>query len=237
MANRHSRGQHNGIQIRLRHPEPLSNRGIESTRIAALTVLEQATHPGPLQVFSTHIARGDECQMERVGQIVRDGLGAGPTLLIGDFNTPETSKVLTTLRNEAGFVDASGSPKGPTVWQEIEVEQSTVSRRRFYVNGREKWERCDTKSQAKALYGHRKAEQREGKYFEKPQVIQFRHLALEYVKTLEARQRRKGDDKFQNKRWLAAFGDQDMNNITIRQIEKVLTGLQADGLGQGDWEM
>ena len=144
MANRHSRGQHNGIQIRLRHSKPLSNRGIESTRIAALTVLEQATHPGPLQVFSTHIARGDECQMERVGQIVRDGLGAGPSLLMGDFNTPETSKVLTTLRNEAGFVDAfrvvNPEATGPTVWQRIEVEPSTASRRVdfiFLLHGRE----------------------------------------------------------------------------------------------------
>ena len=103
---------------------------------------------------------------------------------------------------------------------------------RFYVNGREKWERCDTKSQAKALYGRRKAEQREGKYFVKPQVAPFRQLALEYIQSLEARQRRKGDDKSRIDRWLAAFGDQDMNTITIRQIEKVLTKLQADGLQQ-----
>ena len=105
---------------------------------------ELSTTLGPLQVFSTHIARGDECQMERVGQIVRDGLGAGPSLLMGDFNTPETSKVLTTLRNEAGFVDAfrvaNPDEKGPTVWQRIEVEQSTVSRRVdfiFLLHGRE----------------------------------------------------------------------------------------------------
>jgi hypothetical protein len=35
----------------------------------------------------------------------------------------------------------------------------------LYANGREKWYRCDTKSQAKALYGHLKGEQREGTYF------------------------------------------------------------------------
>ncbi len=102
-----------------------------------------STPVGPLQVFSTH-TRGDECQIERVGQIVRDGLGAGPSLLMGDFNTPETLKVLTTLRNEAGFVDAfrvaNPEANGPTVFQRIEVEQSTVTRRVdfiFLLHGRE----------------------------------------------------------------------------------------------------
>jgi len=99
---------------------------------------------GPLQVFSTHVARGDACQMERVGEIVGEGLGAGPSLLMGDFNTPETAKVLSTLRNEAGFVDAfhvaNPDAQGPTVWQRIELEQSTVSRRVdfiFVLNGKE----------------------------------------------------------------------------------------------------
>ena len=36
---------------------------------------------------------------------------------------------------------------------------------RLYANGRERWHRCDTKSQAKALYGRLKADIREGKYF------------------------------------------------------------------------
>jgi endonuclease/exonuclease/phosphatase family metal-dependent hydrolase len=99
---------------------------------------------GPLQVFSTHTARGDECQMERVGEIVRDRLGAGPSLLMGDFNMPETSKVLTTLRREAGFVDAfriaNPTALGPTVWQRIEAPDATVSQRVdfiLFLNGRD----------------------------------------------------------------------------------------------------
>ncbi len=36
---------------------------------------------------------------------------------------------------------------------------------RIVCNGRERWHKCDTKSQAKALYGRLKAEIREGKYF------------------------------------------------------------------------
>ena len=47
---------------------------------------------------------------------------------------------------------------------------------RIYVGGRERWFRCDTKSQAKALYGRLKAEVREGKYFEKPKAVPFASL-------------------------------------------------------------
>ena len=36
---------------------------------------------------------------------------------------------------------------------------------RLYINGRERWYRCDNKSQAKALYGRLKADIREGTFF------------------------------------------------------------------------
>jgi endonuclease/exonuclease/phosphatase family metal-dependent hydrolase len=92
---------------------------------------------GPVRVFSTHTARGDDCQMERVGELVRSDRAAGPSILMGDFNTVETSKVLTILRDEAGFVDAfrATNPNAPgaTVWQRIEVEQPTVSRRVDFI--------------------------------------------------------------------------------------------------------
>ena len=101
---------------------------------------------------------------------------------------------------------------------------------RLVHNGRERWFKCDNKSQAKALYGRLKAEQREGKYFEKPHVIPFRELALEYLKIVEARRNRKADDHARVNRWLSAFGDQDANTITIRQIEKVLTDLHNNGM-------
>src|SRR5262249_24345218 len=53
---------------------------------------------------------------------------------------------------------------------------------------------------------------------------------LEYLKTVEARRRRKGDDQSRINRWLTAFGDQDASTITIRQIEKVLTDLHSQGM-------
>ena len=99
---------------------------------------------GLLQIFSTHIGRGDECQMERVGNIVQEGRGVGPSLLMGDFNTLDTSKVLTMLQEKAGFVDAfrTANPGVPglTVWQRIHVERPTVFRRVdfiFLLNGQE----------------------------------------------------------------------------------------------------
>lgn len=119
---------------------PRCKRKLEPRIMLQATI---STAWGPLEVFSTHTGRGDECQIARAGEIVRDGLGAGPSLLMGDFNTPETSQVLITLRNEAGFIDAfrTANPEksGPTVWQRIDAADSTVSRRVdfvFLLNGR-----------------------------------------------------------------------------------------------------
>lgn len=88
------------------------------------------------------------------------------------------------------------------------------------------------RAKPRALYGRRKAEQREGKYFEKPKIVPFRDMALEYLKTVEGRRRRKWGDQSRINRWLTAFGDQDANTVTIRQIEKVLTDLGNEGMYQ-----
>ena len=53
---------------------------------------------------------------------------------------------------------------------------------RFFDQGRERWRRCDSKSQARLLYGRIKAEQREGKLFHKPKVVKAL-LLEEYVRT------------------------------------------------------
>jgi exonuclease III len=82
--------------------------------------------------------------MERVAEIVRERAAAGLSLLMGDFNTPETSKVLATLQSEAGFIDvfrtANPETNGATVWQRIQSPESTVSRRVDFIlllNGNE----------------------------------------------------------------------------------------------------
>jgi endonuclease/exonuclease/phosphatase family metal-dependent hydrolase len=98
---------------------------------------------GPLQIFSAHTGRGEECQLSRAGEIVRDRLGDGPSLLMGDFNATETTEVLIGLTKDAGFIDAfrAANPAidGPTVWQRIDSSEPTVSRRVdfvFLLNGR-----------------------------------------------------------------------------------------------------
>jgi len=100
---------------------------------------------------------------------------------------------------------------------------------RIYSNGRQQWFRCENKSQAKALYGRLKAEHREGKYFEKAQTIRFKEIADDYIQALDARRRRKGDDKARINRWLSAFSNQDATTISPRQIEQVLGKLQGEG--------
>jgi len=99
---------------------------------------------------------------------------------------------------------------------------------RLYLQGRERWYRCDNKTQAKALYGRLKAEQREGKLFDKQKSVPFTELANEYQAIVDAHRRRPGDDHARLSRWRTAFGEQDASTITPRQIERVLVDLQGD---------
>jgi endonuclease/exonuclease/phosphatase family metal-dependent hydrolase len=98
---------------------------------------ELSTPWGPLQMFSTHTARGDDCQVDRVGDILRDRRDAGPSVLAGDFNMPDTSKELARLRDDGGFVDvfrrANPTAEGPTVYQRIHAFEPTVSRRVDFI--------------------------------------------------------------------------------------------------------
>lgn len=104
---------------------------------------------------------------------------------------------------------------------------------RLYSKGRQQWFKCDTKSQAKALYGRLKAEAREGKYFEKAKAVPFRELAMDYMTAVDARRRRKGDDRSRINRWITALGEQDAATITPRQIERALTEIQTSGRKAG----
>jgi len=59
---------------------------------------------------------------------------------------------------------------------------------RLYANGRQRWYKCDTKSQAKALYGRLKAEIREGRFFPeryRPKAEKPPLLFGDYVKSWE----------------------------------------------------
>ena len=102
---------------------------------------------------------------------------------------------------------------------------------RFFVNGREKWERCDNKTQAKEVYRKRKTDQREGKYFEKEKTFPFRQIALEYEEVVDTNRRgRKGDDRSRIQRWINAFGDQDAKTLEPKQVQRVLLDLHREEL-------
>ena len=95
------------------------------------------TPGGLLHLFSTHTARGDECQVDRVGDIVRAHQAVGPSVLVGDFNMPESAQELARLRGDGGFVDAfrraNPAATGSTVWQRIRTAESTATRRVDFV--------------------------------------------------------------------------------------------------------
>ncbi|MGE0645520.1 MAG: endonuclease/exonuclease/phosphatase family protein [Nitrospira sp.] len=92
---------------------------------------------GPIQVFSAHTSKGDDCQLERVGALFREHQGTGRAILMGDFNTGEQSPVLTGWQKEPGFIDAfriaNPGVSGGTVWQNIHVEWPTADRRVDFI--------------------------------------------------------------------------------------------------------
>lgn len=104
---------------------------------------------------------------------------------------------------------------------------------RMWLNGRERRIRCSTKSEAKALYGRLKSEQLSGRYFEKPKTILFRDVANDYIAKIDARRKRKGDDKSRIDRWIVELGDVNIDKIGLRHIEKVLTALAGEGYQLG----
>ena len=99
---------------------------------------------------------------------------------------------------------------------------------RLYVHGREKWYRCQTKSQAKALYGRLKADQREDKYFSKEKRFPFHLIASDYETAVDTtRHGRVGDDHARIKWWISVFKDQDAKTIIPQQVERALFDLKA----------
>ncbi len=92
---------------------------------------------GPVQVFSAHTAKGDECQLTRVGELFHEHQGKGRAILMGDLNTGEQSPVLTEWQKAPGFIDvfraANPGVSGGTVWQNIYVEWPTTDRRVDFI--------------------------------------------------------------------------------------------------------
>ena len=65
---------------------------------------------GPVQVFSAHTSKGDECQLQRVGELFREHRGTGQAILMGDLNTGEQSWSSPGGRKNRDSSMSSGSP-------------------------------------------------------------------------------------------------------------------------------
>ena len=96
---------------------------------------------------------------------------------------------------------------------------------RLVHNGREKWHKCDTKSQAKALYGRLKADIREEKYFpEKFAAKQDTTLRVWLGRCLEGcTNRNRVNEHLYNRRWSLLLGRHLLMEITtdtLRQIQR-----------------
>lgn len=101
---------------------------------------------------------------------------------------------------------------------------------RLFVEGKERWWRCDTRSQAKALYGKLKAQAREEKLFPKEKKrdpLLLKTVAKDYEDGVDADRRRPGDDKARVQYWVDRFGKQDVERIDTQQIEQTMTALRA----------
>ena len=94
-----------------------------------------ATPAGLLTVYSTHTSR-DDCQTQRVAQLVSAQRGPLPALLLGDLNTAESAPALRELLDH-GFVDlfreANPDALGATARQDVRAPDATVRRRIDYV--------------------------------------------------------------------------------------------------------
>ena len=110
-------------------------RCVKRLHARVLVRAEIATPWGPLAAFSTHLNR-DDCQVERVAEIVRARAAKGPALLMGDFNTGDSAPAIERLNGD-GFIDAfrAANPRaaGHTVWQRPGAPARTVMRRVDYV--------------------------------------------------------------------------------------------------------
>jgi endonuclease/exonuclease/phosphatase family metal-dependent hydrolase len=94
------------------------------------------TPMGLLRVFSAHTL-GDPCQTLPVADLVREGRGLLPAVLMGDFNAVEDSPAIAAFTTQTGFIDAFrvANPNQPgfTVWQRITESTPTVRRRVDYL--------------------------------------------------------------------------------------------------------
>jgi len=65
------------------------------------------------------------------------------------------------------------------------------------------------------------------------ETILYRDVANDYIARIDARRKRKGDERSRINRWIAELGDLNIDKIGLRHIEKVLTALAEEGYQPG----
>ena len=100
---------------------------------------------------------------------------------------------------------------------------------RVYANGRERWHRCDTKSQAKALYGRLKADIREGTYFPEKfaprKDITLRAWITRYLEGTV--NRNKQGEILYGRRWSLLIGRRLITQITVDDLRRIQARMRA----------
>jgi integrase len=108
---------------------------------------------------------------------------------------------------------------------------------RVYEEGRQTWCKCDTKSQARTLYGKLKADAREGKLFPKQKTtksILLKDYFVTWLKNQPARGKKvttiKTYESRLRKHALPAFGTSQLSAISRPRIKAWAAGLLEKGL-------
>jgi integrase len=100
---------------------------------------------------------------------------------------------------------------------------------RLYVSGRERWFRCDTKSQAKALYGRLKADIREGTFF--PEKFAPRKditLRAWILRCLDGSTNRDiENERRYGRRWSLLLGKRILGQISTEDLRLVQSKMNA----------
>ena len=100
---------------------------------------------------------------------------------------------------------------------------------RLYANGKEKWYRCDTKSQAKALYGRLKSDLREGTYFpEKFAKSKDITLSAWILRCLDGSANRgTANERRYARRWRLLLGKRLLPAITLEELRRIQAMMKA----------
>ena len=100
---------------------------------------------------------------------------------------------------------------------------------RLYINGRARSFRCDTKSQAKALYGRLKADLREGKFFpEKFAPTKDMTLRAWILRCLEGSTNRGiENERRYGRRWSLLLGQRLLTQITVDDLRRIQVKMRA----------